>query len=84
MAGTWKSKLPEDMTLEELQAAKAELTERFATVSAEYTWMSAAVQHVDYQVASRFGLTNIGAGHINGLPAYPLNNLNGTAASTGT
>jgi hypothetical protein len=76
MAG-WKSKAPEDMTLDELQKAKEALAAEFAEVQEHYGWLQAAITNVDFQVGQRFSLAGAPVMSPTGLPEWPADQING-------
>lgn len=67
----WQGKAtPADMTLDELQEAKAAIGEKFRALQEEYGVMQAALSQVDAEIAVRFRLAVPLAGGPS-LPVYP-------------
>jgi hypothetical protein len=77
MANTkgWVSKMPADMTDEELREAKNAVFDALQPTQERLNALSAAVQHLDYEINTRFQMGNFQSVNMTGLPEYPVDYL---------
>lgn len=80
----WRSKAPSEMSFEELQKAKASLSEKFAEVAQEYQWLQSAITNLDFEVGQRFNLSGAPLQYAGQVPEYPLAQVQGKPVSAPT
>lgn len=72
MANTWYNKKPEDMTLDELKAAKNAVQADVDAKQADLAWRASINMALASEINSRFDLQAPGMVDPRALPDYPL------------
>lgn len=75
VAPNWSSKLPADMTDEELKAARAVQSEALGAAQRETAVLSLAVNHITAEVGARFGFDIPGYPSAANLAPYPQEDI---------
>jgi hypothetical protein len=72
----WASKLPADMTVEELREAKARVQEATDAAQLDLGWKAQANTALNSEILSRFSMTTV-PGYVDprALPEYPSENV---------